>query len=474
MLTKLFNRPRKKRRLMVMGLDCADPGLVFDQFADDLPHLTQLRQNALWGPLESATPCITVPAWSSMLSSRDPGVLGFYGFRNRADHGYDKLTVATGTAVKEKRVWDYLGEAGLESIVVGVPQTFPVRPIRGQMISCFLTPSAESAFTHPPELKPQVLDWTGGRYAFDVKGFRTEDKDWLWGQLLDMTLGHFDVLDRLITRPDWDFLMWVEMGVDRVHHGFWRHHDPQHRLLEAGNRHQHAIRDYYKLVDERIGRLLQQVDDQTALLVVSDHGVTRMDGGVCLNEWLWKNGWLAFHQDPPKGKLSKLEDLSIDWSKTRAWGDGGYYGRVFLNVAGREPQGIIPPEAYEETRSELEAALGAITDHETGGVVGAVCHRPERIYQAVNGVAPDFIVYFGNLHYRSIGTLGHGKFTAQDNDTGPDDANHGQHGMFIWYDPANPGRGRRVEGHQLMDIAPTLLGAFGLPIPAAFQGRVIA
>lgn len=467
----LFRRKPKQRRVLVVGLDCADPSLVFDQFAAHMPNITRLRQQGLWGPLESTTPCITVPAWSSMLSSRDPGVLGFYGFRNRADYSYGKLTTATGLAVKEKRVWDYLSDAGKESVVVGVPQTYPVAPLNGHLVSCFLTPSLESQFTHPPEFRGEVLIHTDDQYMFDVKGFRTDQKDWLLQQLIDMTEVRFKLLNQTITSKAWDFFMWVEMGVDRIHHGFWRYHDPKHRLYEAGNRFENAIRDYYKMIDDRVGALLEKVDDDTAILVVSDHGVTRMDGGVCLNEWLWKNGWLAFKEPPPDGKITRMEALEVDWSKTRAWGDGGYYGRVFLNLAGREPEGIIPPEAYNDTLNELEAALNTIEDAQTGQVVGAVCHRPSEIYQTANNYPPDFIVYFGNLHYRSIGSLGHGAFTIQENDTGPDDANHGQHGMFIWVDPS--GKKGRIEGHQLMDIAPTLLHQMGLAVPTQMQGRVI-
>ena len=76
-----------------------------------------------------------------MTSSKDPGVLGFYGFRNRRDYSYDNRYIATGLSVKEKRVWDILGEAGKECIVVGVPQTYPLKPINGHLISSFLTPS---------------------------------------------------------------------------------------------------------------------------------------------------------------------------------------------------------------------------------------------------------------------------------------------------------------------------------------------
>jgi predicted AlkP superfamily phosphohydrolase/phosphomutase len=464
---------RKRPRVMVIGLDCAEPSLVFGAWAAHLPHLTHLRERGLWGELESTTPCITVPAWSSMLSSRDPGVLGFYGFRNRAAYDYGKLSIATSLAVKEKRVWDYLSEVGKTSVVVGVPQTYPVKPLKGFLTSCFLTPNLESPFAYPPEFRDEVLTVSEGRYQFDVKDFRTDDKDKLLQQLIDMTEVRFRLLKHLLMTKDWDFFMWVEMGVDRIHHGFWRYHDPAHRLYTAGNRYENAILDYYKQVDAGIGALLQHVDEDTALLVVSDHGAKRMDGGVCLNDWLWRNGWLALKNPPAEGQILSLDKAEVDWSGTRAWGDGGYYGRLFLNVQGREPQGLVPPEAYEETLRELESALNTLRDADTGQVVGATCYRPSQIYQAANNFPPDFIIYFGDLHYRSIGGVGYGRDTIQDNDTGPDDANHAQQGLFIWVDPAQDQNGR-IEGRQLMDVAPTLLKAFGLDIPPAMQGQPFA
>jgi len=130
-------------KLAVLGLDCAAPQLVFDQFRRDLPHLSALMEGGLWGELESTHPPITVPAWSCMMSSRDPGELGFYGFRNRKDYSYDGYALANSTAVRVPRIWDYLGRQGLRSILLGVPQTYPPRPIRGEMVTCFLTPSTD-------------------------------------------------------------------------------------------------------------------------------------------------------------------------------------------------------------------------------------------------------------------------------------------------------------------------------------------
>ncbi|MBZ0297755.1 MAG: alkaline phosphatase family protein [Anaerolineae bacterium] len=464
-----FLRHKKKKRVLVLGLDCADPSLVFDQFHGDLPVLNGLAGQGTYGKLESSIPCITVPAWASMLSGHDPGELGVYGFRNRQDYSYSQMITADSRSIRVKRVWDYATEAGLDSIVIGVPQTYPVKPLQGHLVSSFLTPGIESAFTYPAVFKQEVLSVTPD-YHFDVKDFRTEDKQCLLQRIYDMTEVQLKLLKHCLQTKPWDFAMYVNIGTDRIHHGFWRYHDPNHRLYEPGNPYQNAIRDYYKMLDEQIGDILETLDDVT-VLVVSDHGVKRMDGGICVNEWLWRNGWLSLNTVPETGKITAFEKLDVDWSRTRAWASGGYYGRIFMNIESREAQGMIPPAAYESVRTELAEALQSIPGPD-GQALQTIAYRPQEIYKAVNNVAPDLLVYFGDLHWRSVGSLGHGQHYTLENDTGPDDANHGQYGMFILYDPAQRGKGY-VEGHQLQAIAPTLLQKLGIRLPEGWKGKGI-
>src|SRR5262245_49700920 len=166
------------KKVAVIGLDCAEPSLVFDRWRDRLPHLSALMERGTYGPLTSCLPPITVPAWSCMASSKDPGTLGIYGFRNRKDYSYDGLSIATSLAVREPRLWDILSQRGRDNIIVGVPGTYPIaKPPRGCMISGFLTPDTKADFTHPPALKRDIESWVG-EYMFDVKGFRTNDKSW--------------------------------------------------------------------------------------------------------------------------------------------------------------------------------------------------------------------------------------------------------------------------------------------------------
>lgn len=461
---------RKRKRCLVFGLDCAGPELIFQQFREDLPVLSGLMRQGTWGVLKSCIPCITVPAWTSMLSSRDPGVCGVYGFRNRAAWNYAALITADSRAVTVKRLPDILTEAGKESLVLNVPQTYPVRPVNGHLISCFLTPGTDSAFTYPAIFKQEVLKLAPD-YGFDVKDFRTDNKDDLLRRIIDLTDIQYGIFEHALTTKPWDFAIHVNMGVDRIHHGFWRYHDPQHRLHEPGSPYQHTIRDYYRMVDNWVGRILSRVADDVTVLIVSDHGVKRMDGAIALNEWLWREGWLALKAPPEIGQISKFVPALVNWSKTKAWSTGGYYGRIFMNVQGREPEGIIPPEQYEAVRDELIARLKTIP-----GAGGEALHtqvfKPQAIYQQVNGFAPDLIVYFGDLHWRTVGTLGYGQHFTLENDTGPDDANHAEEGLFILVEPRGSGSGE-ISGAQLMDIAPTILSQMGIAIPKDMQGSVI-
>jgi predicted AlkP superfamily phosphohydrolase/phosphomutase len=456
-------------KLIIIGLDCMEPSLVFDRWRHDLPNLSRLMAAGSYGKLESSIPAITVPAWSCMMSGRDPGELGIYGFRNRTNRSYDSMTIADGRAVKVPRLWDILGEAGWKVAVISVPGTSPPYPVNGSLVSCFLTPGREMSFTHPPELADQITGWMPD-FLLDVPHFRSDEKARILSNIYSLCDQRFALAEKLLEQQQPDFLMLVDMGVDRIHHSFWKPMDPQHPQHEPNSPFAHAIHDYYAHVDRQVGRLLDRCGDETAVLVVSDHGARPLMGGVCINQWLLNEGYLMLKQVPTEPK--PLDQVEVDWSRTKAWGAGGYYGRVFLNVQGREPQGTISLAQYEQERSQLAERLAAIVDP-TGQPMENRVFKPQQIYQKVRGVAPDLIVYFAELAWRSVGTVGGNSLYTIENDTGPDDANHAQYGMIIFHDPQQPQAGQWLENAQLYDVLPTLLDRFGIQPPPGLRGKVL-
>jgi len=459
------------RRLCVIGLDCVPPEFLFGPWLDEMPHLARLIEEGVAGNLVSTIPPITVPAWMAMMTSHDPGMLGIYGFRNRASHDYSDVFTVNSTYVKARTLWDHLSHHRLRSIVLGVPLTYPVRPLRGVMASSFLTPDKSVQWTWPESLAARLDEAAGGEYIIDVRDFRNERKQETLDQIHRMTRARFRAFRHLVQTEQWDFAMMVEMGPDRMHHAFWRYTDPAHRLFEPDNPFATAMHDYYIALDAEVGRTLDALPADTSVIVVSDHGARAMHGAVCINEWLIEQGLLALKSYPDSPV--KLTTDRIDWSGTKAWAAGGYYARVFLNIEGREPAGQIAASEAAAFRSSLRERIEAIPD-ESGNAIGTRVFFPAEVYRECRNTPPDLIVYLGNLDWRSAGTVGHGRGTIHifDNDTGPDDANHAQEGVFVWYGRK---RATTLPGGKvsIYDVAPSILDYFGITPPPEMIGRII-
>lgn len=457
------------KKLCVIGLDCVTPQLFFGEWLDEMPNVKRLMDEGFAGNMVSTIPAITVPAWMAMMTSHDPGMLGCYGFRNRKTYEYEDLYITNSNYIKAKTLWNHLSRKRLRSLLLGIPLTYPPKPLNGVMVCSFLTPGKDVEFTYPADYKATLDRAAGGDYIIDVKDFRTSEKDRLLEQIYDMSKRRFKAYRHMLKTEDWDFAMMVEMGPDRLHHAFWRYCDPTHRLYESGNPYESVLKDYYLYMDREIGETLEVLPEDTSVIVVSDHGAKGMHGGICINEWLIKEGLLEVKNYPSTPQ--RLRIRNIDFSKTKVWGEGGYYARIFMNVEGREPRGLIPASEYDAFRKELKEKIEAIPD-EKGNPIGTKAFYPEEIYKECNNIAPDLIVYLGDLNWRSAGTIGHATIHIFENDTGPDDANHAQEGIFVWQ-----GRGKEPRGPtdkvSIYDITPSILDFFGIDVPDEMIGKVI-
>jgi len=429
--------------------------------------MRELLGRSRYGTLRSVDPPITIPAWAVMFSGMDPGTLGLYGFRHRKPGTYFEQYLPSSRSLTKPMLWDHLSRAGKRVCIVGMPPGFPPPHVNGVYVSDFLTPDGAKEYVYPAALQPE-LDRAAGKYVFDVR-FRADDRGRVGRELIEMTRTHFAVARDLWAREAWDFFALHEIGPDRIHHAFWKFIDPGHPRYEDNPTLRGLAEEYYARLDQEIAAFLDGVGPDVRVMFVSDHGSQAMAGGFCINEWLIRQGYLVL-RGPRPAAGTPLEGVSVDWAKTRVWAAGGYYARIFFNVKGREPEGVLEAAEVPALRQRIEAELGSVRTP-SGTPLGVEVLDPQTTYREVRGDAPDLLVYLGKLTWRSAGTLGHPSLFLSENDTGPDDSVHSFDGIYVVVNPSagNPGPGPSAS---LLDVGPTLLERFGLPRPKILQGVV--
>jgi predicted AlkP superfamily phosphohydrolase/phosphomutase len=448
--------------VLVIGLDCVPPRLAFERYRHAMPNLARLMASGSYGPLRSTLPPITVPAWASLFSGKDPGELGVYGFRKRCAGSYE-LQLVSSADLTQPMVWDRLGERRV--CVLFVPPSYPPAPLlHGERVSCFLTPDAASEHSYPPALAHE-LHALFGPYRPDVADYRSDQLPRLLRELYAGTSQRFAIAEHLLRTRRPDFTALVEIGPDRFHHAFWAHIDPEHPDHDPGNPYRDAGLRYYRFLDQQIGRLLHAAGQDTTVLVVSDHGARALRGGIHVNEWLIAHGYLVLERYPDR--LTPFAELEVDWSRTRAWGEGGYYARISLNLQGREPAGIVSPDSAAALCAELTRELTRLP----GPHGEPLAHRivtPEASYRATHGLPPELMVFFDDLGYRALGSVGQRSLYSLHNDTGADTCNHDWDGIFVLSGPGVSARGA-LSGLHIEDVAPTILKLMG--VTAQLAGR---
>jgi predicted AlkP superfamily phosphohydrolase/phosphomutase len=455
----------------VIGLDALSPDLVA-RWLPDLPNLQRLMQAGIHGPLQSIVQPITPVAWPAMVSGRDPSHLGFTDFTYRVGHSYTDFRMVHARVITTPTLATLLSEAGKRAVMVGVPVSYPPPQIPNSVsVSCFMAPSLSKGITYPPELQPQLLEQLSTPYILDVAVTDQDqplDRDDLLQRMRQMDQQRFDAARYLMRSSDWDLLFMVAMGTDRVGHYFMRFLDPEHGRYDPDPRYANAIRDHYRFCDEQIGALLDEAGPETVVLVVSDHGMQRLDGKVNLNTWLAENGYL--HVNGALDGPTPLAKASVDWSRTRAW-SRGYGGQIYLNVRGREPEGCVAPEDVDALLSELEAGLRTLQTPAGRPIQLSAIRRNDLYHGPQAERCPDLYVQFDELRYLTSDLAGQPKLVTPITELGVDDGAHASAGFLAMAGPGVPALGR-FEALDLLDVAPTILNLLGIA-PPDLDGRVI-
>ncbi len=467
--TKTLDGPvsAERPRLVVLGLDSV-PWEILRRFRSEMPRLSALLDASVRGTLRSCDPPITVPAWAVMFSGVDPGSLGLYGFRHRKPGSYRDFYIPTSTTAQRPLLWDLLSRLGRRVAVVGMPPGYPAPSLNGVAVSDFLTPDHAHDWVNPAGLAEELSRVAGGPF-FDIP-FRVDDRREVARALLEMTERRWRVARHLWQKESWDLFAVHDIGPDRLHHAFWKYFDEAHPHFVRDPELARVAREFYALLDREIGSFLDLVGD-VPVLVASDHGSQAMEGCFCINEWLAREGYLTLRGGAPKAG-TPVESVDVDWRRTRVWGAGGYYARLFINVRGREPEGTLDAKEVPALVERLRAELGTVRRPD-GQPLGVRLFAPADVYREVVGDPPDLMAYFGDLKWRSAGTLGHGRLFLEENDTGPDDAVHSLDGIYALRDAAlGPGRDAGLQ--HIVDVGPTLLRRFGVVVPYHVQGHPIA
>lgn len=516
-------------RVLIIGLD----GATFDLIqpwaeAGRLPGLARLLARSAAGGLRSTVPPMSPPAWSSLMTGRNPGKHGIFDFTERRPDSYE-IGFVNSRSRKCDTIWKLLSRAGKRVCVVGVPTTYPVEPLNGVMISGFDTPRMNDQAIHPWGLQDEIRASVGD-YIFSsgIMGSVAAGKvDAAVDLLLHSLRRRADVARYLWTREPWDCFMVVFGETDNVAHYFWKDHDPRsphHAGRASGSRYPDPILTVYEHVDRVVEEFLDLATGDTVVMVVSDHGAGgTSDKAIHVNRWLESEGLLAFRtrgagglawsllerarwwvRRLPPGLRKNLPGLrgtagaraaaalrfsGIDWDRTQAYSEETpYYPSIRVNLRGREPRGTVAPGSeYESVRARLVDRLQAWRDPETGQPVVERVWRREEVYRGPwVSKAPDLIVSWGlDRGYAYLSRPSHapdgrrpisrldGRDPRARRFLVRQSGSHREIGVVILSGgPIVPGV--RLTGAEITDIAPTVLHLCDVPIPADMDGRVLA
>jgi predicted AlkP superfamily phosphohydrolase/phosphomutase len=426
-------------RVCVIGLDGTPASYLRRRIADGaLPHLGELARQGTLMSARAPLPPISSVSWASASTGVNPGRHGVFGFVERKT-GTWEMTFTNVHTITEPQVWVRAARAGLRSVVVNIPGTYPAqRNDGGILISGFVSPTLERS-VQPPELIP-FLEERG--YLIDVDlGLGHKDLDAFCQQLFAHHAARTRVLVDLLEREECDLFYVAFTGTDRLHHFLWEQ-------MERGEEPWASrFHDYYAAVDESVGELVSRLPDDCLLVLLSDHGFCRLDQEVFVNRWLERDGWIAL-KEPAKSIASIVPE------RTRAYCMDP--GRLYLNLAGREPGGIVQPSEYEAVRGELEAWAEALP------FVQRVATREEAFQGPHAERAPDLVLVSKNGWdlkgaVRTTELQGKGRLTGM----------HTQDDAFVLV------RGAQPEGEaDVQDVAATALAGLGLD-PGELDGRVL-
>ncbi len=400
-----------KKKVVLIGVDGGTLDLI-EPWAKKgkLPTFAHIMNHGSYGNLRSTTPYYSAPAWVSMVTGCQPGKHGIYDFF-RTDNCVKNIV--NSRMRKVPAIWNLLTGVGKDSIIVNVPGTYPPEKIKGIMITGLLTPSLDSEYTYPKEIKHQLRDDRLGSYLLEQVAVDDIPKNLtaryapekFAKQVNELTTSHGTVTMNLMRDFPWDFTMVVFRGTDDVQHLLWNRKD--------------LILSCYQKADEYIGKMIQTYPN-AIFIIVSDHGFGTPKKYFYVNNALYNKGYIKTTSDPARNmntliamlfdKLSRIifhvvpiqrivrtnwgrkfilssgSSSSIDIKQTIAMYHSVCSRGIRINLKEKYPYGIVETKDYEKIKRELVEFLHNIKDPETDEKIIKKVYDAKEIYgkNAVN------------------------------------------------------------------------------------------
>lgn len=505
------------QKLLVIGLDGASFN-VLDSLIEKgyLKTLSNLMANGARAPLETTFPPITAVAWSSFMTGKNPGKHGIFEFV-RLDHG-TKRELAVNASYREGRaIWDLLSDAGRRVVVHNFPCTYPPHEVNGLMIADFMTPRGRRDFTYPHSLLAELEEKFGPYRLHLSQTYGGGGAQGVLDELHDELDYKAKTAEYLMTQYEWDAFFQYFWGTDRIQHELWHIIDdahPRHDKDEA-RLYRDKVYAYFNRVDDVLARLLDLAGRDATVWVASDHGFGPAHKYCSFNIWLLQEGFLQLKRDArtrikkmmfnagltpelafkmikklPLGRFRPARGASnqpgtsrllstvflsfndVDWTRTVAFSKGNY-GQIYVNLKGREPNGVVEENEYDSVCEKIVERLKALKDPLTGEEWAGEVFRREEVYSGPRVAdAPDVAFLPRDMRYLP---LGNADFTSNKFivDAFGISGCHRMHGVMIAHgDAIKPAS--NLSAARIVDVAPTMLYLAGRSLPDDMDGRVLS